>query len=258
VTLSLRRGRWRFWLVTAAAVAGVAVTASLGRWQLGRAAQKEALQAAIDARARMPALGGASLQAAPGPGGDALVHRAIALQGRWLASYTVYLDNRQMNGRPGFYVLTPLQLEPGPGVVMVQRGWVPRDFEDRGRLPHVDTPEGVVRIAGRIAPPPARLFDFAGAGAEPGFSRIRQNLDLNAFRAETGLPLVPSGAPLSVLQTGAPSEGLLREWPVIGTGVERHYGYAFQWFGLCSLIALLYVWFQLVRRFLRPRGQRAS
>ena len=135
---------------------------------------------------------------------------------------------------------------------------VPRDFEDRGRLPHVDTPEGVVRIAGRIAPPPARLFDFAGAGAEPGFSRIRQNLDLNAFRAETGLPLVPSGAPLSVLQTGAPSEGLLREWPVIGTGVERHYGYAFQWFGLCSLIALLYVWFQLVRRFLRPRGQRAS
>ena len=40
---------------------------------------------------------------------------------------------------------------------------------------------------------------------------------------------------------------------VIGAGVDKHYGYAFQWFGLSSLIALLYVWFQLVRRLLRPR-----
>lgn len=250
--------RWRFWLVTVAAVAGVLVTASLGRWQLGRAAQKEALQAAIDARARQPALDGAGLQAAKGPAVDTLVHRAVLLQGRWLTPYTVYLDNRQMNGRPGFYVLTPLRLDPGAGVVLVQRGWVPRDFQDRSRLPHVDTPEGVVRIKGRIAPPPSRLYDFAGTDAGPGSSRIRQNLDLNAFRAETGLAFVPMDAPLTVLQTGEPSEGLLREWPVVGTGVEKHYGYAFQWFGLCGLIALLYVWFQLVRRFLRPRGQRAS
>ena len=33
---------WRFWLVTLAAVASVAATASLGRWQLDRAAQKQA------------------------------------------------------------------------------------------------------------------------------------------------------------------------------------------------------------------------
>lgn len=58
---------------------------------------------------------------------------------------------------------------------------------------------------------------------------------------------------LSVLQTGPASEGMQREWPVIGAGVDKHYGYAFQWFGLSSLIALLYVWFQLVRRLLRPR-----
>jgi surfeit locus 1 family protein len=46
---------------------------------------------------------------------------------------------------------------------------------------------------------------------------------------------------------GAASEGLLREWPQAATGVEKHYGYAFQWFGLALLIALLYVWFQIVR-----------
>ena len=57
---------------------------------------------------------------------------------------------------------------------------------------------------------------------------------------------------------GDASEGLQRDWPVVGTGVDKHYGYAFQWFGLCGLMALLYVWFQIVRRFIRPRRQPAA
>jgi surfeit locus 1 family protein len=78
---------------------------------------------------------------------------------------------------------------------------------------------------------------------------IRQNLDLAQFSMETGLPMLA----MSVQQVGVASEGLLREWPVVGTGVEKHYGYAFQWFALSVLIALLYVWFQIVRRFFSPR-----
>jgi surfeit locus 1 family protein len=73
---------------------------------------------------------------------------------------------------------------------------------------------------------------------------IRQNLDLARFREETGLPL----AGLSIQQAGAASDGLARDWPQINAGVDKHYGYAFQWFGLCALMAILYVWFQIVRR----------
>ena len=61
---------------------------------------------------------GGSIGAAAG-----LLHRPVILHGHWLAAATVYLDNRQMNGRPGFYVLTPLQLDDRPEVVLVQRGW---------------------------------------------------------------------------------------------------------------------------------------
>jgi hypothetical protein len=53
--------------------------------------------------------------------------------------------------------------------------------------------------------------------------------------------------PWSVVQTGAASEGLLRQWPEPDAGVSKHYGYAFQWFGLCALVALLYLWFQILR-----------
>ena len=248
---------WRFWLIALAALAGMLATASLGRWQLSRAAEKEALQTALDERARLPAIDSATLLAsAEGQDTQALVHRAVVLEGRWLPEHTVYLDNRQMQGRPGFFVVTPLQLVgQGDAVVLVQRGWAPRNFQDRTQLPTLATPtDATVRVEGRVAAAPSRLYEFDGTEGAEGSSRIRQNLDLAAFRTETGLSLTS----LTVLQTGAASEGLQRDWPVVGAGVDKHYGYAFQWFGLCGLIALLYVWFQIVRRFIRPRSQPAA
>ena len=223
---------------------------------MGRAAQKNQLQAALEARGQLPVLAGDSLLHASGTAQDAdtLLHRRVQLRGSWLPQHTVYLDNRQMRGRPGFFVVTPLALESRSGVVLVQRGWVPRDFQDRGRLPSVESPEGLVELQGRVAAAPSRLYEFQGDHAQPRASRIRQNLDLNAFRTETQLPL----AALTVLQTGDPSEGLVRDWPVVNTGVDKHYGYAFQWFGLSGLIALLYVWFQFVRRDRRPSGPRIT
>jgi surfeit locus 1 family protein len=52
---------------------------------------------------------------------------------------------------------------------------------------------------------------------------------------------------MTLQQTGASSEGLLREWPAINFGVEKHYGYAIQWFALAALIAGLFVWFMVLR-----------
>ncbi len=228
----------RFWWVTLAALLGMAVTAALGRWQLGRAAEKEALQAAIEARERLPVLDAVSAAAAEAA--PELLHRRVLARGIWVAERTVFLDNRQMHGRPGFFVVTPLRLEGHAGVLLVQRGWVPRNFEDRTRVPSLATPAGLVEVQGRLALPPSKLYDMG----ELGDGLIRQNLDLPAFRLETGLPL----AGLTLQQTGAAGEGLQRDWPQINSGVDKHYGYAFQWFGLCALMAILYVWFQIVRR----------
>ncbi|MET1115069.1 MAG: SURF1 family protein [Comamonas sp.] len=239
-----------------AAAVGIAGTAALGRWQLDRAAQKQALAAAIEARGRQAPLEGQALrQALDAPPVD-VVHRPVALQGRWLAQYTVYLDNRQMQGRPGFFVVTPLELVgPTPAVVLVQRGWIARNFQDRTALAPVDTPTGLVTLAGRLALWPSRLYEMA-PGADPvsETSSIRQNLDMAAYRRETGLPLQA----VTVVQTGADSEGLQRNWPRVDAGVDKHYGYAFQWFGLSALMAVLYVWFQLFRRFISPRQRPAA
>jgi surfeit locus 1 family protein len=236
----------RRWIVLLAALAGVVLTLRLGVWQLDRATQKLALQAALDERARRPALEAAGL-ATTAEAAEAQHFRPVQLTGRWIAGRTVFLDNRQMNGRPGFFVVTPLQLDGRPEAVLVQRGWVARDFIDRTRLPALTTPPGRVEVHGLIAPPPARLYDFGG-GAE---GAIRQNLDVAAYARETGLALLP----LSVWQSEAPGnagDGLQRQWPQPAVDVHKHRGYAFQWFALAALMTGLYVWFQLVRPRLRP------
>ena len=233
----------RFWLITLAALATVAVTLRLGLWQMDRAGQRIALQAAIQQRQAMAPV---AQQALLQPKAQAeLLHRQIVLDGAWLPRYTVFLDNRQMEGRPGFYVVTPFRLEGSEAVVLVERGWVPRNFEQREKLSPVQTAPGHVELRGRIALPPAKLYEFAGAQA----GVIRQNLDLAQFRAETGLPLLD----LAVRQTQGAPDGLLRDWPEAASGVATNYGYAFQWWAMSGLAAILYVWFQ----FIVPRRRAA-
>ena len=234
----------RIFVLTVATVLMVALTFSLGQWQMRRAAQKQALQAAIDEQKRLPALDSRDLSATENIA--SVVHREAVLQGVWQGEHTVFLDNRPMAGRSGFWVVTPLALAGSKSWILVQRGWVPRDFTDRTRLPAVETPAGVVTVTGRMAPPPSKLYEFEGTAQ----GRIRQNLELAAFSAEVGAPLLP----VSLLQAGAASEGLLRDWPASNTGVDKHYGYAFQWFSLCALLVGLYVWFQLVLPRRRARS----
>jgi len=235
----------RFWLVTAAAVLVAGVTFSLGQWQLRRAAQKQNLQLAIETQSNQFILKAADL-ADPSVLKDA-VHRRASLKGLWRAEHTVFLDNRQMNGKAGLIAITPLVLEGTGQIILVQRGWALRNFTDRSTLPDIQTPSELVTVRGRIAPPPSKLYAFKGV--ESG--RLRQNIDIDAFSREIGLPLLA----LSVVQTGPANEGLVRDWAAPNVGIDKHYGYAFQWFGLFALVVGLYLWFQLINPWRLKRKQ---
>ena len=225
----------RFLVVTVAALVVSWGTFSLGQWQLRRAAEKENLQASIMAQSQRKALNASDV--AQLDHFELENHRLVSLEGVWQSSKTLFLDNRPMGEKTGFWVYTPLALDGSHRMVLVQRGWVPRDFLDRSKLPVIETPTGRVTVQGRIAPPPSKLYAFNGED----MGQIRQNIDLAALRKETGLSLLE----VSVVQTGSPSEGLRRDWPAPDMGVDRHYGYAFQWFALCALAVGLFGWFQV-------------
>lgn len=241
----------RAWLVLLATVVTAGLTARLGFWQLDRAAQKLALQQARDARALLPPLPATDL-AGDAPAAQAQWHRRALVDGTWVPELTVYLDNRPMSGRVGFFVVTPLQLDDGR-MVLVQRGWLPRAADERTRIAPYRTEPGRVRLEGRIAPSPSRLYDLGSAASGP----IRQNLDVAAYAAETRRRLLP----LVIVQDDpgtAPGDGLARQWPQPASDLHKHYGYAFQWFGLSALAVTLYVWFQLIRPRRNARRQPAG
>lgn len=176
----------------------------------------------------------------------AQLQRTVRLQGRWAPEATVFLDNRPMAGQVGFHVLTPLRLDDG-SAVLVQRGWVPRHRLQRDLLPPVHTPDGPVSLLARVIAEPSRLRELG----DPALTGpIRQNLDLATAARETGLTL----RPLVLLQLDAPgqpsgTDGLRRDWPAPDFGIERHHGYALQWFALSALGSGLLLWFG----WLRPR-----
>lgn len=236
-------------VVLLATLAAVVLTARLGWWQLDRAAQKSARSALLQARNALPPLPPAELARTPAEV-EAQHWRHATLSGRWLSAHTVFLDNRPMAGRVGFYVLTPLELARGDAV-LVLRGWAPRDFQDRAKLPALPVPDGRVDVSGLIAPPPGRLYDFGSAAS----GRLRQNLDLGAYAREIGITLRPV-----VLQQQAaePDDGLLRQWPAPAVDIHKHYGYAFQWFALAALLIGLYVWFQVLGPRRRARHDPAA
>jgi len=126
---------------------------------------------------------------------------------------------------------------------LVNRGWAPRDPNDRTHLPPIGKPVDSIEIEGLAVQGVARVLQFDGADS----GTIRQNLDLRAVRSEIGAPV----ADFVVQQTSAVEDRLDRHWPPPATGVERHRGYAFQWFSLATLLAIITVglgWHALRRR----------
>ncbi len=251
--MSLKTLNSRFWLITVAAVIAAAVTLKLGFWQLSRAHEKLALQASIQTQAALPALNAAALVFPhTSPQSINVLHRSITLTGHWLPQYTLFLDNRQMDSKPGFFVVTPFEFVNATTstkqIILVQRGWLPRNFLDRNKLPEIASDIADVTITGRIALSPSKLFEFKGT--ETG--AIRQNIEIEALAKEFKINLLS----YSLLQLDddvtrggkeKKPDQLFRNWAQPNYGSEKNYGYMVQWWALSALITLLYVWFQLIR-----------
>ena len=231
---------------TLAALALAATAVSLGNWQLRRADEKRAMQAQRDAADR-----DAAVQVAPGDLDAATLDgRRVVARGRLRAERTVFVDNRTHKGIAGFHVLSPLRITGSDRHVLILRGWIARDPRDRTRLPDLRTPSGEVEIEGLAQRDLERVLEL-GRSPPPGpQDRLWQNADVATFAQWSGLAMQP----LVVRQTVAPREGgtdrddgLVRQWPDPGSGVDKHLGYAFQWYALAVLVAGLWIRFVLFR-----------
>jgi surfeit locus 1 family protein len=209
---------------------GVALWAA--SWQHGRAQEKRALQAQIDAAGAAAPL---NLNQHAAQAGDAF--RRAFMQGRYLTEKTVVLDNRQLDGRVGRLILTPLQTESGQ-TVLVQRGWIAQGAGQRAALPNVPTPTDAVRIEGVLIEHVPQFAKFNDNYPQT-LPALWPNFDWDAYRAASGL----QNLRWVLVQTNDAGDGLTSRFTPPSTGIEKHLGYRLQWIAIALLAAGLTVFF---------------
>jgi surfeit locus 1 family protein len=233
--------RWRFQprlVTTAAAVAFCALTISLGNWQVRRAEEREGAQRQLDARTAAPA---AALPAQPVEAAE-WAWRRVTVRGEYARAHAILLDNRVLDGRVGYQVLTPLRLAGSDMHVLVNRGWVPQG-RTRDELPQVPPPAGVQTVEGIAVVPSVRAFEL-GEAAPTG--AVWQHLKLERYRERTGLALQP----IVLQQTSDAADGLVRRWDRPDAGADKNRAYALQWYVFAALTVILHVALNLKR--IRP------
>jgi len=219
------------WLLSHAfAAVSIVAFVGLGLWQLDRHDQRAARNAAVEARAGLPAVPVADALAEAGDPDD-LRFRHLTATGRY-GDGVLLVDNRSLEGLPGAWVLAPLELADG-SVVVVNRGF---QFRDAGVVEPPPATSGTVRLEGTVATWEAACGTRRDeAGVPVGAACLDHAAAEEAFGTEV-LPIVVQR------QQAEPAEAdVLRPVPPPELGAGPHRAYAAQWFAFATMAGVTYV-----------------
>jgi surfeit locus 1 family protein len=214
---------------------GIVVLLGLGFWQLERRVWKEELIARIEARTNAPAVAIPSEGDWKNVSAERDEYRRVTARGafrhdREVQVYTVVSEQKGRLAGPGYWVMTPLELNSGAAVV-VNRGFVPLDR----RLP--DT-----RSAGQVAgqtsvtgllrmPEQATLFSPENDPARNAWYRRDPGEIARALKLERV-------APFTIDADATPNPGGLPEGGRTRINFRNdHLQYAVTWFGMALALA---------------------
>ncbi len=226
--------RFRFRAIPfVATVLLVALGVSLGQWQDRRAAQKIAVQTQMAERAaQLPFVVGPQLLKR-----EDMENRPVSVAGEFVREWPLFLDNRPQQGKVGFYLLMPFKIAGSNTHVLVARGWLPRYTGEHDRLPEFGTPSGTVIVTGIAKASMGKVMQL-GDPATVKPQAILQNLTPDQFADASKLTVQP----FFIEQAGPPAgDQLVRDWPAATLGVDKHRGYAFQWYALAAMALIFFV-----------------
>ena len=207
----------------------MALTFTAGRWQLGRAGEKQALQSRYEQMLKQPPQSLAQLPSDVA----ALRYRLLVADGEFLSDKQIYIDNREHDGQSGYHVITPFALAGSKAVLLVNRGWIARGAK-YPQAPQVAVPSGLLRVEGVGSLQSSRFLELS---TQTVAGQIWQNLTFERVEKQLGLQVLP----IILLQQNGNDATLspVKEQPDFK--INTHRGYAFQWFALTATLMVIYV-----------------
>lgn len=220
-----------------AGIAVVVLFVHLGTWQLQRAEEKRAVQAAFAGAAESVPIedivsGG---RGSDGDGG-AVLYQPVSASGRYLADRQFLIDNMILDGHVGYFVVTPFEWSRNRPLLLVNRGWLPKgpaaDVEAAIGIDAAEAAGTVTGKAGNLPRVGIRAGEpFAGAADWPRIANWPTLEELASALNREVLPFV-------LLADPEPDGKLVRSWEPRQAGPMRHIGYAVQWFALAAAVVV--------------------
>jgi surfeit locus 1 family protein len=218
---------------TLLALALVASLVVLGRWQLHRADEKQALYTLFDSGQDATRAVDAATPRLPR-------YQHMEAVGSYDSARQILIDNMSSTeGRAGYYVITPFALQGG-GWILVNRGWVPVGTS-RAAKPDVAVSTQEREIKGRADELPRAGMQLGArlplALPYPVVANFPTHTEIAALLRESAWA---HAANLVLLDPSEP-DGYLRQWQPPGFPPIRHIAYAVQWFSLAAALIVIYI-----------------
>jgi len=227
----------RFFIPAFLIIATIAFLVSLGLWQLDRADQKRAIETAI-------------VKANNGPveliaNGRELLDKEyfhVRLQGNYLSDKQFIYDNQIVDQVSGYYVLTPFILTDQLGVILVNRGFIPWNGQ-REKLADIAVDSVSREIKVQVSNPIKRM-ELKATDVSRQFPVLIQAIDFDVLEEVSKLKFVK----VVGLLDPSSSDGYVRKWEPYTGSIEKHIGYAVQWFLMALVLAIIGLRIGLKRR----------
>jgi len=220
--------RSRFFIPASLIIATLVLLISLGFWQLNRADEKRAIEDQIaSANSSHVEL----IDSAEFLKDKEYYH--VRLQGSYIGDKQFIYDNQIVDQISGYYVLTPFVLTGASNAILINRGFIPWNGK-RDKLADIDIEEKLTEVKVQISKPIKRL-ELKASEIKGDFPVLIQALDLDEMSSIASLDF----ASVVGLLNPESEDGFVRQWEPYTGSIERHIGYAVQWFLMAFVLAFI-------------------
>lgn len=230
---------WRF---TFGAIFLCLLFIRLGFWQLHRASENEQFQTNFNARLHAKPIALTDLlKRLPLSASKAqsmlMNYYPIEIVGHYDNAHTILLDNKIHEHQVGYEVITPFFPDQTNTLLLINRGWIPANANNRQILPNIPPIDGRQTIIGNLYITPGNPFVFDNTLENSKNWPIRvQVLDFKQVEKILNTPVYP----FIVWLSPNANDGFIRDWQPISISPEKNRGYALQWFSFAFVLTIIF------------------
>lgn len=204
----------------------------LGFWQLDRAKQKRQIEGIQQSKRLANPV---PLESLISDNYSTLKDTKVMLEGSYDNEKSILISNQLFQNQPGYEVITAFTLQSNNEVVLVSRGWIAADLNNK-QLPGIESIIEPQKLTGEIHIPPKNAFFLPQQLVTPINWPLRiHHFDSDEISQLFNKPVFPFVVRLDQSSTGV----LQRHWRVKRLSAQNSVSYAIQWFGMALILVVI-------------------